>query len=610
MTRRRPRELASDPSPGAPTQKSLEMYAYFARPRQNAEGEGPARNYLVCESFEASQRILEAARTKKDERVLIEVQSNPDCIATDTVYHRSCYAKYTLCTTLAYRYAADMQSTALHDQAFEAVAGMIESEVLKVGGIKAMSIEDLREKFIAKMEELGKPGSTYKAELLKYPIQQRFKELVRFPCSSVTEPECVVAAGVCEEDFLKVISRMVGEARVQEKQGGEDTDALVEVVTDSATPDIEIFHAAMNLHHAVRSVDPVLSSTPRASELNSAAAEMCVPLFLHNLLAWIIGGPDLETVDTTGLVQVSPKVYGVVTSIGQDIVYAANHGRVIPPKHLALATTTRHLTRSQQLATVLNRFGHAVSDSKASEIEISLVMETQQCDVTLPSNISSSGRVFFCTDNNNRNEETLDGKGTMHSTDTIVLQNTTHERTTSTAAVTASERRSSSGRRPRSLAPSYPVELPYVSVSRSNLQPPLAPNLDGMQSNTAVLDAGESLDIAWLLLRASEEISRFGCNTIESTTPGWSGFKAATGHSNRPVPTRVGYLPLIPEPPTNTAAVCEVIQRAIHLARSLGQEHCILTGDQAVCAKAVDIRWHKKEEYPELVLRMGAFPAT
>ena len=98
---------------------------------------------------------------------------------------------------------------------------------------------------------------------------------------------------------------MVGEARAQEKQGGEDTDALVEVVIDSATPDIDIFHAAMNPHRAVRSVNPVLSSTPRASELNSTAAEMCVSLILHNLLAWIIGGPDLETVDTTGRVQVS-----------------------------------------------------------------------------------------------------------------------------------------------------------------------------------------------------------------------------------------------------------------------------------------------------------------
>ena len=86
---------------------------------------------------------------------MIEVQSNPDCFATDTVYHRSCYVKYTLCTTLAYRYAADMQSTALHDQAFETVAGMIESEVLKAGGIKALSMEYLRQKFIAELEELG-----------------------------------------------------------------------------------------------------------------------------------------------------------------------------------------------------------------------------------------------------------------------------------------------------------------------------------------------------------------------------------------------------------------------------------------------------------------------
>ena len=100
-----------------------------------------------------------------------------------------------------YRYAADMESNPLHDQAFEAVAGMIESEVLKAGGIKELSMEYLREKFIAKLEELGKPGSTYKAKLLKHRIQQRFKELVPFAHSSVTEPECVVAAGVCEEDL-------------------------------------------------------------------------------------------------------------------------------------------------------------------------------------------------------------------------------------------------------------------------------------------------------------------------------------------------------------------------------------------------------------------------
>ena len=73
------------------------------------QGKGSERLSL-CERFEASQRILEAARAKNDERVVLELQSNPDCIVTDTLCQRSCYAKYTLCTTLAYRHAADKPS--------------------------------------------------------------------------------------------------------------------------------------------------------------------------------------------------------------------------------------------------------------------------------------------------------------------------------------------------------------------------------------------------------------------------------------------------------------------------------------------------------------------
>eukprot|EP00117_Sycon_ciliatum_P005471 scpid86952/ scgid9409/ len=54
------------------------------------------------------------------------------------------------------------------------------------------------------------------------------------------------------------------------------------------------------------------------------------------------------------------------------------------------------------------------------------------------------------------------------------------------------------------------------------------------------------------------------------------------------------------------ATVYELIVRSQQLASKLGQDHCIITVDQAVYAKAVEVCW-KTPQFKNVVLRMGAF---
>lgn len=202
--------------------------------------------------------------------------------------------------------------------------------------------------------------------------------------------------------------------------------------------------------------------------------------------------------------------------------------------------------------------------------------------------------------------------GTMHSTATIVLQNNNVPQPSSApednegesiSPAGAHQRRTPSHCR-RSIAPSPRMPLQqYVSGSR-----PTPPLLSSVPAAAPDDDPGPNLDMLWLLLRSDESVSQLGRIIGDTqTAPGWSGFNARVKCSDAPVPTTVGYLPLIPEPPSNPSAVQEVIARCINISRSLGQQHCILTANQAVYAKAVEIMWHKRAKYPELVIRMGAF---
>jgi hypothetical protein len=73
--------------------------------------------------------------------------------------------------------------------------------------------------------------------------------------------------------------------------------------------------------------------------------------------------------------------------------------------------------------TILNRFGHGLSQSQLSEVEAAVA--TQICNrsaIFLPSNISSGSVSTMCWDSIDFAEGTPTGMGTSHCTNRIIVQ--------------------------------------------------------------------------------------------------------------------------------------------------------------------------------------------
>ena len=91
-------------------------------------------------------------------------------------------------------------------------------------------------------------------------------------------------------------------------------------------------------------------------------------------------------------------------SIGQDIVHTATRGRIRTAKHFVLPMTVQHLTRSEQLVTMLNRLGHGYSASRIEEYETAIaerfLADFGQNNVFIHSNIKPGSTMVFCWDNN------------------------------------------------------------------------------------------------------------------------------------------------------------------------------------------------------------------
>ena len=114
-------------------------------------------------------------------------------------------------------------------------------------------------------------------------------------------------------------------------------------------------------------------------------------------------------------------------SVGQDLLYRESRGELKTPKHTGLGIAAKHLIDSKQLVTMLNRFGHCLSNCQMGRIDTALANDQlaraeHNDGVIIPTNISRGKFIQTATDNNDFFEETLDGKLTTHATTTVFYQ--------------------------------------------------------------------------------------------------------------------------------------------------------------------------------------------
>lgn len=141
-------------------------------------------------------------------------------------------------------------------------------------------------------------------------------------------------------------------------------------------------------------------------------------MLLYNIIAWITTScmDNFEKSSMRGVL--SPKEHKMVLNIAQDLMYNVTGAPM--PKHVL------RQTRSKNLVTILNRFGHSISygDAQRYVAAIAHQIDAQMDDnnsVVIPANLAKGEFVQCAYDNLDFVKDSKDGK-TSHSTTHIMYQ--------------------------------------------------------------------------------------------------------------------------------------------------------------------------------------------
>lgn len=106
-------------------------------------------------------------------------------------------------------------------------------------------------------------------------------------------------------------------------------------------------------------------------------------------------------------------------------------------------------------------------------------------------------------------------------------------------------------------------------------------------------------NLLWILLRLHAATNQ--------TVSGWTGFNISVRSEVEVSKDNIGYLPTIDAPATNMSTVFEVLKQSKKIKATLKLNSIVVVFDQALYAKAMEIKWKHSEDFDDVILRMGVF---
>ena len=382
--------------------------------------------------------LLHAANVRGHERVLLATEYGKlDFFAAEVRYHPSCYRIYTNKKTLALieqkqavcTWDRSGDHTGNCNRALQNVLEFVDRVVVREHHI--LSVVQVDGKFRELLEETGELEHAFRREKLKGHIAAHFGDAIDFhKLHAASRSELLFSATITKHQLIEAYVQLYEQSHCDENIDYEDVAECHDEDQFSCVmgTDTDLQQCALRIRSDVMSARSDITWPPRPERLTIAAAERIIPVSLYNWLVLVfLGESCLFDIDSgTGRINGVPsKVKNKVMAISQD-VNTAQRGRIVTPKHILLSSAVHHLTRSAQLVTLLNNFGHGVSLSQLQELNTALA-EVQvdlvgAGNVPIPSNIDSSLTVVVATDNNDLLEDTATGSNTTHCTNTILVQ--------------------------------------------------------------------------------------------------------------------------------------------------------------------------------------------
>ncbi len=85
---------------------------------------------------------------------------------------------------------------------------------------------------------------------------------------------------------------------------------------------------------------------------------------------------------------------------------------------------------------------------------------------------------------------------------------------------------------------------------------------------------------------------------------GWIEFNQSLSQNDQQV-TTIGYVPILQAPAHEFDTLNTVVKRCMHVSAALGQQHTVITVDQALFCKLVELKWAIPEYQKKLVIQLG-----
>lgn len=540
-------------------------------------------------------KLREAAIRKSDERILIQI-SDKDLIALEVKYHKRCYEKYTSFLRHNTEFQTQEQHECKYEKSFDAFCEhFVRTQIIKEENIfymKRLTKEFV--KTVARVENAD--ASNYRTFRLKERLRERFPQLV-FHTPTVRNKSEIVYAECLSQG--KVAESFLNEG-VRTPESEEELEAEIDIVREGASHDYtgatlkDMYTVGLTFRNILRGLtsDWYPSWPPLESEFTPENVKKLVPPLLFNFIAWFLGFSDEP--EDADYIKLDEKTTAMIFSLCQDLVYAANKGKVQTPKSLALAMTVRQMTGCSGLIKILSGLGHCVSLSSTMAYDSAIAQATINTSNIIPREFVAKEYVNLVYDNIDFGEEIA--KQT-HVTNGIIIQRKSVQK-----QISSSDQPILIKKTQRTVAmPSTDIAPYSIGVKKTpKFQcDELDPESLQLKVNSDSLETAYKLDLAYVLIKHI-------CAATEEVLPGWTGFNTLLC-KDIPDVSRVGYLPVIDASPTEYATINAILQRSKEIADKLELKYAVLVFDEAVYAKVQQVRWKEDIFRNRFVVRLGEF---
>jgi hypothetical protein len=526
--------------------------------------------------FGGGDTVQQIAEEKGDEDLLKRIRGF-DLFACEAQFHQSCRRQY-ICNHNPSKWRSEnekertkqLQLEEAHMKAFANVCCVIDEHV--IGDLQVAKLSGLCQIYISRLEDTEFPNADYRGEKLKVKLEKYYGDKLSFtPLDS--------------NDKFRTL--LVYSSQI-------DVGTAVKCSYELGTMDMMGEAARFLRKTIIESFNKgnALPWPPTAHQL--VAMGDVTPSHLKTFLSIMISGKECTD---------SGKINRLVYSIGQDICRAATNGKWKLPKHILICLTLRHLFRSAELTTLINRLGHSESYSFSLELETALAIALQKSSSLLSTQIIRNPNVpsLFHSDFDNFDQlvNCLTGSGSIHTSHGIMLQEVTPESGENVGG-THPEVQSVSKTGERSLKLAESQSLPDCYLSQSQRKSPTytvihSTSHDGEEA----FQNSNQRTLIWSMIRMLSSQS-------EQEVPSWGGFISLTGEKPAAM-TTIDYYPVINHPITDYKAVQECLRYAEEGTKKVGQTYVITTFDLGVCMKAYPLVFSRPIKYKNHIIMIGTF---